>query len=244
MKLNYRDSMILIGILTFIIVMLGIFLVIKPKVTDIKEDNVKLEEVKTEWQGIEKKLNEIQPLKDQINQIYKDSKALSDDFVDVSLINSPQALDKFMQPYADECNMEVKVLDAGLTATTELKYYYFKPNVLSSSMFDAADINGEFQKNVDAALTESNSLSERKAETVMKTQYGIMARGTREDIWAFMEKINSLDTTILIDSVNISDYTFGENAKNVEGVEPDDRSDVTFVISLYSVFEMDEPVVE
>lgn len=244
MKLNYRDSMILIGILTFIIALLGIFLVIKPKVTDIKADNVKLEEIKAEWQGIEKKLNEIQPLKDQINQIYKDSKTLSDDFVDVSLISSPQALDKFMQPYADECNMEVKVLDVGLTATTELKYYYFKPNVLTSSMFDAADINGEFQKSVDSALTESNSLSERKAETVMKTQYGIMARGTREDIWAFMEKINSLDTTILIDSVNISDYTFGENTKNVEGVQPDDRSDVTFVISLYSVFEMDEPVVE
>ena len=58
-----------------------------------------------------------------------------------------------------------------------------------------------------------------------------------------MDEINSLNTAILIESVDITDYTFGE--ANLEpGQVSDNKSEVTFVISLYSVFEMDEPVVD
>lgn len=244
MKLNYRDRMILLGVIAAAIILVGVFALIRPKAQDIKKDNQRLEEVKAEWSEIETKLNAIKPLQDAILKTHQESKDLSDDFVDVSLINSTYKLDQFMQPYVDECNLEALIVDLADPTTTPLDYYYLEPAVLTSSMLDAADINGNYQKLMDMVQAESNSLSQRTAETVIQTKYGIMAHGSREDIWKFMEKINSLDTAILIDSVNIADYTFGENAQLAEGEVSDGKSDVTFVISLYSVFPMDEPVVE
>lgn len=244
MKLNYRDRMILLGVLAVVIILVGIFALIRPKAQEIKTDNVKLQEVQTEWDGIEAKFNQIKPLQEAILSSYDESQKLCADFVDVSTIDSTYELDQFMQPYVDQCNLTVKTMDLGSTGTTTLDYYYFAPSVLTSSMFDAADINGNYQTAIDSAMSESNSLSERTKETVVRTQYGILARGTREDIWAFMDEINNLNTAILIDTVNISDYTFGEEAQSTEGAVADNMSDVTFVISLYSVFEMDKPVVE
>ena len=54
-----------------------------------------------------------------------------------------------------------------------------------------------------------------------------------------MEKIDSLKTAVLIESVNIDDYTFGEDDPASDG-----RAVVTMIVDVYSVFEMDEPVVE
>lgn len=244
MKLNYRDRMILLGVIAAAIILVGVFALIRPKAQDIKKDNKRLEEVKAEWSEIETKIDRIKPLQDAILKTHQDSKKLSDDFVDVSLINSTYKLDQFMQPYVDECNLEALIVDLADTDTAPLDYYYLEPAVLTSSMLDAADINGNYQELMDKVQAESKSLSERTAETVMQTKYGIMARGTRDDIWKFMKTINSLDTAILINSVNIEDYTFGENAQLAEGEVSDGKSNVTFVITLYSVFPMDEPVVE
>lgn len=249
MKLNYRDKVILLAFFSVLIVVAGIFGLIKPKNKEIDQHEAKLSAVKTEWEGISAKLDEIPGLQDAITASYNESKALAADFVDVSLISSTYKLDQFMQPNIDKINKDdaklvAKSVELGSVSTTSLSYYYFTPSVLSSTMFDAADVNGNYQKDINDKMTESNALSERTAETVMKTQFGLSAEGNKEGIWAFMEKINSLDTAILIDSVSISDYTFGEDSKDVPGNEKKDTSDVTFVISLYSVFEMDEPVVK
>lgn len=244
MKLNYRDSMILIGVLSVAILLAGFFLFVKPKIQEIKDDNATLETVEAEWQGIEAKINEIGPLQDAIKQAYTDATALASDFVDENLVNQTFELDQFMQPYVDECNLEASVVDLADTSTQTLAYYYFTPSVLTSSMFDAADVNGAFAAEIADAQAESNALSQRTAETVMCTKYGVSAKGTRENIWAFMEKINSLDTTILIDSVSITDYTFGEKEREAGIADVDDTSEVTFVVSIYSVFDMDEPIVE
>lgn len=244
MKLNYRDSMILLGVLSVAIILIGVFLFIKPKIKEIKTDKETLATEQANWDAIQVKLDEIGPLQDAIKEGHAKATQLAGDFVDVSKVDQTFELDQFMQPYVDECQLEASVVDLASTATKTLPYYYFTPSVITSSMFDAADINGNYAANIAESQTESNALSQRTAETVMCTQYGVSAKGTRENIWAFMEKINSLDTTILIDSVAISDYTFNKEA--VEKHEPDAEpvSEVTFVVSIYSVFEMDEPVVE
>lgn len=243
MKLSYRDKMLLLGVAALAIIALGIFLLIKPKITEIKEDNKTLSEVKADWKEKDDKIQQIPGLQEAITNTYKESKKLSDYFQDLSAVETQYKLDEFMQPYLDECNIEVTSLDLGSPSVSEIGYYYFTPSVVTSSMFDAADVNGNYAAAVNAAKAESNSLSERTKESVVRTQYGVAAKAEKEDIWAFMEKINSLDTTIIIDSVNISDYTFGEEARK-EDPTVEETSEVTFVISIYSVFPMDEPVVE
>ncbi len=243
MKLSYRDKMLLLGVAALAIIALGIFLLIKPKIAEIKEDNKTLSDVKADWKEKDDKIQQIPGLQEDITNTYKESKKLSDYFQDLSAVETQYKLDEFMQPYLDECNIEVTSIDLGAPAVSEIGYYYFTPSVVTSSMFDAADVNGNYAAVVNAAKAESNALSERTKESVVRTQYGVAAKGEKEDIWAFMEKINNLDTTIIIDSVNISDYTFGEEARK-EDPSVEETSEVTFVISIYSVFPMDEPVVE
>lgn len=239
MKLNYRDRMILLGVLAAAIVVLGIFALIRPKINDIKSDNAKLEEVKAQWAEIESKINEIEPLQKAIKASYEDSKKLCADFVNKDDVDSTTKLDKMMQPYIDECNLEIQTLDLAETGVSALNYYYYTPPVLTSSMFDAADVNGNYAAEIAKKQEESNALSERTAESVLQTRYGFTAKGTKEDIWKFMEKINSLDTAMIIESVNIDDFTFGE-----ENPASDGKANVTMIVNIYSVFEMDEPVVE
>ncbi|MDD6279163.1 MAG: hypothetical protein ACI4JE_08370 [Ruminococcus sp.] len=249
MKLNARDKAILIGLVCVIIVIAGIFGLIKPKMGDIETDEAKLKEVKAQWEQIEDKIAEIEPMQKEIKDDYSDAVKLSNDFVDESQFFDKDEnfmtykLDQFMQPYINECELEASRIEIGTHTSKTLSYYYFEPDVLTTSMFDAADVNGDYREELNDRMEESNSLSQRNAEEVIVTQFGLAAKGTKENIWNFMTKINSLNTAILIESVNIADYTFGE--ANLEpGQVSDNKSDVTFVINLYSVFEMDEPVVD
>lgn len=244
MKLNYRDSMILVSVLAVAIVLIGFFTLIKPKMEEIKTDNATLATTQQTWDGVAAKIDEIPGLQEAIQQGYKDSLELSGDFIDRTTIDETYKLDQLMQPYIDEFQLEAKVVDLSETTTSALPYYYFKPDVITTSMFDAADVNGNYRAEIEKLQEESVALSQRNAETVMVTRYGFMAKGTKENIWKFMDKINSLGTTILIDSVNIADYTFGEAAREAGEIDVDNTSEVTFVISLYSAVDMDEPVVE
>lgn len=243
MKLNYRDKMLLLGIAAAAIILLGIFLGIKPKSTEIKEDTASLKEVKAQWAEIDDKIQQIDDLKTDITDSYDDSKKLSDDFTDVTLVEDTIDLDAFLQPYLDKCNIEVVNLDLGSPAIVELGYYYYAPEIATSSMFDAADVNGNYSAAVNALKAESNALTERTKESVLCTQYGVRAKAGKDDIWAFMKEINAIDDAIIIDSVNIADYTFGAEARKTDP-SAEETSEVTFIISIYSVFPMDAPNVD
>ena len=239
MKLNYRDRMILLGVIAVAIILIGIFALIRPKINDIKSDNAKLDEVKAQWSEIESKINEIEPLQKSIKDTYSDSIKICGNFVEKEKVDSTTKLDKMMQAYIDECNLEIQTLDLAEQSISQLNYYYYTPPVLTSTMFDAADVNGNFAAERALERAESTALSERTAESVIVARYGFTAKGNKEDIWSFMEKIDSLKTAVLIESVNIDDYTFGEDDPASDG-----RAVVTMIVDVYSVFEMDEPVVE
>ena len=160
MKLNYRDSMILLGVLSVAIILIGVFLFIKPKIKEIKTDKETLAAEQANWDAIQVKLDEIGPLQDAIKEGHAKATQLAGDFVDVSKVDQTFELDQFMQPYVDECQLEASVVDLASTATKTLPYYYFTPSVITSSMFDAADINGNYAANIAESQTESNALSQ------------------------------------------------------------------------------------
>lgn len=248
MKLNYRDKVILLAFLSVLVVVAAIFGLIRPKANKIEEDEAALAKVEKEWQEADSKIQAIPGLQDVINKSYDDSKKLSDDFIDRTLIDEPYEFDKYMQEYVDKCNGDGKIFEAqsvelGSQSTTAIDYYYFTPGVLTSTMFDAADINGNYQAEIDEQLAKSNALSQRTKETIVKTQYGISVNANKEGIWEFLKTINDMKTSIIIDSVSISDYSFGEDSATPE-TPSDGTSQATFVVSLYSVFPMDKPVVD
>ena len=59
-----------------------------------------------------------------------------------------------------------------------------------------------------------------------------------------MDAIKGIDDAVIINSVTIGDYTFGEDLSDEEKAalgEDQDKSDVQFILTLYSVYDMAKP---
>ena len=103
MKLNYRDKIILGVLLAVVILLLGFFLLIKPKKADIDSDKAELTKVQQEKDEIDAKIAEIKPLQKQIKETYDDTTKLTGDFVAYNDINNPRKIDQYMQHFCEDC---------------------------------------------------------------------------------------------------------------------------------------------
>ena len=216
MKLNYREKIILGALLALIIVLAGVFGLIKPKANEIKEDKATLSAKEKEKKEIEDKIAEIEPLKKDIDSMYKETTDMVDDFYDYNEIYKPEAVDQLMQEYADQCNIKVSALNVGELSNATMDYYFFTPTTLAEEMFTSADINGDQQKLREQDEAESTSLTQREKSQGMSVQYAVSAKGKKEDIWAYMDAIKGIDDAVIINSVTIGDYTFGEDLSDEE----------------------------
>ncbi|MBR2282809.1 MAG: hypothetical protein IJ874_00090 [Ruminococcus sp.] len=243
MKLNYRDKVILGVLIAIILLIAGFVGLVKPKKVAIETDKKTLQDKQDERDDIQKKIDQIVPLTNEINDTYTATNKLAGDFVDYDSIYDTTYLDQFLREYADECELKVSTLNVSALAEGALNYYYFTPVVVGEKMFTASDLNGSLTEAFNQDKAESDALSERNVETVLTAKYAVTVEGTRENIWNYMKAIEEQDEAIIIDSVAISDYTFGETTDadgNVRESE-DGTSKVSFVVSLYSVYDMAKP---
>ncbi|HAE51911.1 MAG TPA: hypothetical protein DCG30_01475 [Ruminococcus sp.] len=243
MKLNYREKVILGILLAVIILIAGFVGLVKPKSQDIEDDTALRETKRTEQQEVQDKIDQIEPLKKKIDATYQETNKLAEDFVPMEEINDTYMLDQYMREYADDS--EVKILDLQLEELNSqvLKYYYFTPEVLSEDLFAASDLNGDAQTAFDQLSAESNSLSERTEEEVVGTQYAVKVKGTREHVWAYMKAIEEIGDARIISSVKFQDYSFGELMDDTVA-EGEGETEVDFIVSFYSVYEMAKPDTE
>ena len=123
-----------------------------------------------------------------------------------------------MQEYADQCEVKVSTLNVGQLTSGTIDYYYFTSETVSDDLFSSADINGDQQKLREKDDAESISLKQRDKGEAMSTQYGISVKGTKENIWKYMDAIKGIDDSVIINSVAIKDYTFGEGLSDEEKI--------------------------
>lgn len=266
MKLNYREKVILAVVLVILIGVLGFFLLIKPKNEDIKTHTQTRDTTQATWDEIESRISKIPQLQEDIRTKRADSKTVTDQFVPVASIENERLLDQYMQKYANDCNVKISTLAASAPGDSSISYYYQSPKSATSAMV-AADINGTMQAELAEKNKESNYVASRSTGAVLSSQYGITVTGTKENIWKYMKKIEDFDKTVTINSVSIADYEFkgglteeelakleeikekianGEEPETPENDEDkiEGDSQVSFVLTLYSLYEMPEPNVE
>lgn len=253
MKLNYRDKVILAVVLALIICVGGFFGLIKPKSAEIKENKATLSAKETEVAQIKEKIAKIEPLTNDINDIYDDTNNKSKLFVPMEEINNPVVLDEYMQELANENNVRINTVNLGQTSVGAIDYYFQTPNDIGGDLRAEADFSGELQAKQNELNAESNSLSARNSESVLVTQYGLNITGTKEDIWNYVQAVADIKNAVVLNSLSLSDYTFGANEEmtitnedgsstviNVSSGE-DGESDAQIVITLYSVYTMTKP---
>ncbi|MDE5765072.1 MAG: type II secretion system protein M [Ruminococcus sp.] len=245
MKLNYRDKVMLGALLALIIIVAGIFMLIKPVNEDIKSNKSHLAEVQKERDEVDSKIAEIAGLKDKIKKTYSDTTALTDDFVAYNSIYDTRKVDQYMQSFAEDSEVKVSVLSVGDLGTNTLDYYYFTPKIVGEELLTQSDVNG-FQKAItDGEMAESKALEARTAEKVLQSQYTITVTAKDKDkIWKYMEAIENQPETILINSVSLANMEIKERPASRDDKEEEKDPTAQFVVTLYSIYEMDEPNVE
>ncbi len=258
MKLNYRDRVILLIVIAVVILVGGFVGLIKPRYSDITENKARRDEVQEEWDGLDAKIQQIPTLRESIKQTKASADDLAknfysgEDLVNGELIGfmKPYQLDQYMQSIVDESKIKVVSMEAGEIADTTLNYYYYTPVVPTTAILDLADLNGNYSTEIKEKFKESDAISQRVPGNLFCQQYGINVKATKENLRSFMTKINEMDKAIRIDSISIADINFGtdpETGKPVAGAETIDGegiSQVTMVLNLYSVYKLDEPVLE
>lgn len=247
MKLNYRDKVILGAILAVALLIAGFFLWIKPEITDIGENKDQLAKLEADKAKVADEIAEIPGIKDDINAIYADSKTLSGPFVEYNSIYDSRKVDQYMQSFATDSKVKILALAPGDLSAGTLGYYYFEPVIVGEDMRTGVDINGSDAKYIEEEKAESNALSDRTEEQVLSATYTVTLEGSKEDIWKYMETIESQPETIIINSITFSDLQLKE-MKDDEAAEDDDEEEVLpkaqMTLTLYSVYEMDQPYLE
>lgn len=243
-NLNNREKTILGVFLAIIIILVGIFAGIRPTNEDIKANKAVRTEKLEEKEKLEKKIAKIPGLQKKIKETYEKSIDLAEDFVDYNSIYRTDQLDMFLQDYANENEVKILKLELDPMADENLDYYYYEYKELAEDMRDSADINGTIAAREESVYGEQRALEDRDVEEAMGTKYAMELKGTKENIWKYLKAIEDQSETILINKVDIEDYDF-EAQHDEEGYvtaeKPDGESKAEVIISLYSVYEMDEP---
>lgn len=248
MKLNYRDRIIIGVLLALVLLLGGFFLLVKPANEDIKANKATLSTLEQSKAEVDTKRAEIPGLKTDIKDSYQRGIKLTETFVDYNNFNNPVKLDQYMQDFAIENEVKIMSLQAEAMSSAALGYYYFTPSFVAEEMLNQADINGS-QAAINAEkMAESNALADRTAENVIQANYTITVTAEeKENIWNYMKALEEQNETILIKSVTLQNIVLKEN-ENASAEEEEGEEELvpgaTFNITLYSVYQMDEPNVE
>ncbi len=234
-EMSYRDKMILLIISVIIILAVGFFALIRPKYNTLVTDRGIYEETKTEWEGIDAKIQQIPVLKEGITKNYNESKAIAEMFVNEAFqpvnetfdnLKANYVFDKYVQPLIDESELKVSSFSVSGISSQTLSYYYLKPDVLTYSLLESADINGNYAKQVEELLKQSNTLSQKSTVNVMTNKLELSVKGTKENLMNFLAKINGeegaeittgeegfgndlSENAVRVTDIQIGDYTFG-----------------------------------
>ena len=247
MKLNNRDRIIIGVLLALVLLLGGFFLLVKPTNEDIKTNKATLSTLEQSKAEVDAKRAEIPGLKTDIKESYQRGIKLTETFVDYNNFNNPRKFDQYMQDFATENEVKIMSLQADEMSSAALGYYYFTPSFVADEMLNQADINGA-QAAINAKeMAESNALADRTAENVIQANYTITVTAEeKENIWNYMKALEEQEETILIKSVALQNIVLKENENASEDEEGEEElvPGATFNITLYSVYQMDEPNVE
>lgn len=236
MKLSYRERMILLGFIVIAIILVGIFVFIKPANENITASKAVLADQQSQLDEINNKISQIPALDTKIKEAYSEASKTANNF---STQLTAYELDNFIRDKINENNMELTSgLQVSEPAVVSMDYYTYAPNIITYPIFEAADINGTLAKEIEEKLLQSTVISTKTVENVLCSQIGFDCKVKRDDLLNFISGLNDLGVTIRLNNLNIQDYTFGKDAE-----DPKDKgySTVTIAISLYSAQPMEEP---
>lgn len=215
--MSNRDKMIIIILTIIIILVAGFFALIRPKYNALVADTETFNKTQTEWDGIETKINAIPGLKSNITEIYQESSSIAKLFVNEAFADANKnyddrkvnvAVDEHLQPAIDESKLKVDKLSIENTDNTKVEYYYYAPNVVTYSLLEAADINGNYAQEISDKILAATTIKDKKLVEVQVCQAKLEVIGEKDNILDFLDKIKDDKNAVIVEKFEIDDYTF------------------------------------
>ena len=139
MKLSYRERMILLGFIVLAIILVGIFVFIKPANENIAASKAVLADQQSQLDEINNKIAQIPALDTKIKEAYSEASKTANNF---STQLTAYELDNFIRDKINENNMELTSgLQVSEPAVVSMDYYTYAPNIITYPIYEAADIN-------------------------------------------------------------------------------------------------------
>jgi hypothetical protein len=248
MKLSYREKVGLLIVVVLAVIIVFVAWPIKTIKANIKNHKEEQIAVQAEYDETQRKIAEIPVIEGNINAVYESSKGLSDKFVEhmdnIEVIHYfENLLNKEPYKKSGKNDLEVKggltVSDAG---TGEIPFYYYKPDVITYPILQAADTNGNLLETNDKALYEKTqnalAMSELENQTVEVRTVTVPMKFKKDALLALEDELAKNETGIRISAVNIDDYTF-----NYITEIPEDKgySTGTVTFEFYTMQRIEKP---
>lgn len=227
MKVTYREKIALIVVIVILVFVAGGMIFIKPALASITTANQQLTAKEQEKSSIELKINSSEDLKAKIQKAYKESKSLSDFFIDE--IDTYQA-DQLLSPICDQSGIKIKSMKLDAAAPEEVKAYNYAINEIIYNLKDDADINGTVSSVANTSQQPQAAVDPNSIDTLAVTNVTIEVEGTVDNVFKFADKIKALNKSVYIQSIT---------GKGEE--EPGKLPTGSIVLKVISLKQLEEP---
>lgn len=242
MKLSYRDKIIALVFSILAIILVFVFVLIRPTINDISSNKSRRTQVTAEADEIRAKIDDIPNIETKINNAYKEGCDLADNFFvisdsDIETLDTYK-IDQFLQPYFDD--NEITIQDKVTLNTSEpvtMEYYYYTPNVVTYPILEAADLNGNLADDIYERLETSSVFSEKEVQEVQGMSVEYVVNATKDGLLSFLDQIQDLNKSVIVTNLKIDDYTFAE----FDNENPNKVSTCTLTINFYSMQKVSQP---
>jgi len=236
MKMSYRDRVICLVAIIFVVILAGIFLVVKPITTKITTNKSTLATVQAEEERIRGIIEQIQPLENNIKTEYDNSKAYADNFAEGR--ESYQS-DQFLEEYFNNSNVEVGSMTISEPINEVIEFYSYAPNVVTYPLLEAADINGDLAVATADKLKTSTVLSSLETQEVEVYSVGIEFNGKKDNVKSLLDSFKDMEENVIITNLTVEDYTFNPTG---DSGNKKDFSKGTMTVNFYVLEPLAEPV--
>jgi len=258
MKISYREKIVLLVVVVLTVILIFVMWPIKNLRASIKEHQATHAAVKEVYDENHRIINEIPKIEANITKIYDESKGINDTFVlhkenfeiDEYVQNILNNSDKFKGTDKNKFEVLSSFVQSEAVADT-LSFYYSKPSVITYTILENADINGDLLEKNDPALykkvNDAVIIEELEEQEVELHQGTISARFTKDSLFDFIDLLEEKETGIIVDNVTITDYHFNNDQPAEFYADPVNKdlegyTDGIVALSFYTMEEIQEPV--
>lgn len=226
MKLSYRDKVIFVVAIVLVIIIVGIFVVIKPKFEEMNRAKLALENKQKEQTEVQSKMDTLPDIVKQIKAVAQEVGEIQDVFL---IQQDPYLNEQFVREILGN-NVDTLSMNTEYTSADRIESYIVPPkNVVSYDLLINGDLYNELpQKVYDNYNGAEDPIPDSIVIGITKISVDYRDKTDYSGIYKFIDAVRDNGKTVIV-----TDFTRGEDAESSAiGIES------SIGLEVYSVYPL------